>query len=109
VLGTFNVNRLVLKQFGKNEPIDGERGVLINTSSASAVEGQTGQLAYSAASAAINGMTLPIARDLANHGNYLTILFLFCIVPSFPLQVLLELMILKWTYDKRNMIKNSLT
>lgn len=68
VLGTFNVNRLILKQFGQNEPIDGERGVLIQTSSASASEGQTGQLAFSAASAAINGMTLPIARDLANHG-----------------------------------------
>lgn len=50
------------------EPIDGERGVLINTASAAATEGQMGQAAYSAAKAAINGMTLTIARDLAREG-----------------------------------------
>jgi NAD(P)-dependent dehydrogenase (short-subunit alcohol dehydrogenase family) len=47
------------------EPVDGERGVLVNTASAAAVEGQMGQAAYSAAKAAIVGMTLTIARDLA--------------------------------------------
>src|SRR5262245_13913361 len=47
------------------EPIDGERGVLINTASAAASEGQMGQAAYSAAKAAIVGMTLTIARDLS--------------------------------------------
>jgi NAD(P)-dependent dehydrogenase (short-subunit alcohol dehydrogenase family) len=47
------------------EPIDGERGVMINTASIAATEGQMGQAAYSAAKAAIIGMTLPIARDLA--------------------------------------------
>lgn len=47
------------------EPVDGERGVLINTASAAAVEGQMGQAAYAAAKAGIVGMTLPIARDLA--------------------------------------------
>jgi NAD(P)-dependent dehydrogenase (short-subunit alcohol dehydrogenase family) len=50
------------------EPIDGERGVLINTASAAATEGQMGQAAYSAAKAAINGMTLTIARDLSREG-----------------------------------------
>jgi NAD(P)-dependent dehydrogenase (short-subunit alcohol dehydrogenase family) len=50
------------------EPIDGERGVLVNTSSAAATEGQMGQAAYSAAKAAIVGMTLTIARDLAREG-----------------------------------------
>jgi NAD(P)-dependent dehydrogenase (short-subunit alcohol dehydrogenase family) len=50
------------------EPIDGERGVLINTASAAATEGQMGQAAYSAAKAAIVGMTLTIARDLAREG-----------------------------------------
>lgn len=70
MLGTFNVNRLALKHIGQNEPdADGERGVLINTSSASAVEGQVGQTAFAACSAAINGMTLPIARDLSTHGE----------------------------------------
>lgn len=47
------------------EPIDGERGVLINTASAAATDGQMGQAAYSAAKAGIVGMTLPIARDLS--------------------------------------------
>ncbi|HEY8384744.1 MAG TPA: SDR family NAD(P)-dependent oxidoreductase [Porticoccaceae bacterium] len=50
------------------DPIDGERGVLINTASAAATEGQMGQAAYSAAKAAIVGMTLTIARDLAREG-----------------------------------------
>jgi NAD(P)-dependent dehydrogenase (short-subunit alcohol dehydrogenase family) len=50
------------------EPIDGERGVMVNTASAAATEGQIGQAAYSAAKAAIVGMTLTIARDLAREG-----------------------------------------
>lgn len=50
------------------DPLDGERGVLINTASAAATEGQMGQAAYSAAKAAIVGMTLTIARDLSREG-----------------------------------------
>lgn len=50
------------------DPVDGERGVMINTASAAATEGQMGQAAYSAAKAAIVGMTLTIARDLAREG-----------------------------------------
>ncbi|NND66774.1 MAG: SDR family oxidoreductase [Halioglobus sp.] len=50
------------------EPIDGERGTMINTASAAATEGQIGQAAYSAAKAAIVGMTLTIARDLSREG-----------------------------------------
>ncbi|TGD76253.1 SDR family NAD(P)-dependent oxidoreductase [Mangrovimicrobium sediminis] len=50
------------------EPVDGERGVCINTASAAATEGQMGQAAYSAAKAAIVGMTLTIARDLSREG-----------------------------------------
>jgi NAD(P)-dependent dehydrogenase (short-subunit alcohol dehydrogenase family) len=50
------------------DPIDGERGVCINTASAAATEGQMGQAAYSAAKAAIVGMTLTIARDLSREG-----------------------------------------
>jgi len=50
------------------EPVNGERGVLVNTASAAATEGQMGQAAYSAAKAAIVGMTLTIARDLAREG-----------------------------------------
>jgi NAD(P)-dependent dehydrogenase (short-subunit alcohol dehydrogenase family) len=47
------------------EPVDGERGVVINTASAAATEGQIGQAAYTASKAAVVGMTLTIARDLS--------------------------------------------
>src|SRR2546426_248051 len=63
-VGTFRcITRAAAGMMGV-EPIDGERGVLINTASAAASEGQMGQAAYSAAKAAIVGMTLTIARDL---------------------------------------------
>ena len=47
---------------------DGERGVIINTSSVAAQDGQMGQAAYAASKAAIVGLTLPVARDLTNDG-----------------------------------------
>lgn len=47
------------------DPIDGERGAIVNTASAAAEDGQVGQAAYSASKAGIVGMTLPIARDLS--------------------------------------------
>jgi NAD(P)-dependent dehydrogenase (short-subunit alcohol dehydrogenase family) len=50
------------------EPLDGERGAIVNTASAAATDGQMGQAAYSAAKAGIVGMTLPIARDLSREG-----------------------------------------
>ncbi len=67
--GTFNVSRLAAAAMTANEPdADGQRGVIVNTSSLAGLEGQTGQLAYAAAKAAIAGMTLPMARDLAPVG-----------------------------------------
>jgi 3-hydroxyacyl-CoA dehydrogenase / 3-hydroxy-2-methylbutyryl-CoA dehydrogenase len=69
VIGTMNVIRLVAGKMIKNHPNEeGERGVIINTSSTAAVEGRVGQAAYSAAKAAIIGMTLPIAREFADYG-----------------------------------------
>src|ERR1044072_2115752 len=50
------------------DPVDGERGAIVNTASAAAQDGQIGQAAYSASKAAIVGMTLPIARDLSGDG-----------------------------------------
>ena len=47
---------------------DGERGLLIHTSSVAAYDGQIGQVAYSATKAAVTGMVLPIARELAGSG-----------------------------------------
>jgi NAD(P)-dependent dehydrogenase (short-subunit alcohol dehydrogenase family) len=45
---------------------DGDRGVIINTSSVAAEDGQVGQASYSASKAGIVGLTLPVARDLMN-------------------------------------------
>lgn len=67
--GTFNVLRLAVAEMAKNDPdSDGERGVVINTASASATGGQMGQAAYAASKAGVVGMTLPIARDLSSLG-----------------------------------------
>ncbi|KAJ9582447.1 hypothetical protein L9F63_015306 [Diploptera punctata] len=67
--GSFNVIRLSVGLIGENEPDeDGQRGVVINTSSIAAFDGQMGQAAYSASNGAIASMTLPIARDLADQG-----------------------------------------
>jgi NAD(P)-dependent dehydrogenase (short-subunit alcohol dehydrogenase family) len=66
LIGTFNVIRLAAERIAKTEPVDGERGVIINTASVAAFEGQIGQAAYSASKGGVVGMTLPIARDLAS-------------------------------------------
>jgi len=69
LVGTFNVIRLAVEQMAKNSPGEsGEKGVIVNTSSAAAFDGQIGQAAYSASKAAIVGMTLPIARECADYG-----------------------------------------
>ena len=66
LIGTFNVIRLAAAQVALAPPIEGERGVIINTASVAAFDGQIGQAAYSASKGGIVGMTLPIARDLAS-------------------------------------------
>ncbi|ALE73107.1 MULTISPECIES: 3-hydroxyacyl-CoA dehydrogenase [unclassified Pseudonocardia] len=68
LIGTFNVIRLAAERIATAEPVDGDRGVVINTASVAAFEGQIGQAAYSASKGGIVGMTLPIARDLADLG-----------------------------------------
>ncbi|MEU4311026.1 3-hydroxyacyl-CoA dehydrogenase [Nocardia sp. NPDC024068] len=65
LIGTFNVLRLAAERIARTEPVDGERGVIVNTASVAAFEGQIGQAAYSASKGGVVGMTLPIARDLA--------------------------------------------
>ena len=47
------------------DPIEGERGAIVNTASVAAEDGQMGQASYSASKGGVVGMTLPIARDLA--------------------------------------------
>jgi NAD(P)-dependent dehydrogenase (short-subunit alcohol dehydrogenase family) len=65
LVGTFNVLRLAAAAMAQVEPVDGERGVVVNTASAAAFDGQIGQAAYSASKGGVVGMTLPLARDLA--------------------------------------------
>jgi NAD(P)-dependent dehydrogenase (short-subunit alcohol dehydrogenase family) len=69
LIGAFNLLRLAAAGMATLEPLaDGERGVVINTSSIAAYEGQIGQIAYATSKAGMAGMTLPAARDLARHG-----------------------------------------
>lgn len=65
--GTFNVLRLAAARLARQPDDDGERGVVVLTSSAAGFEGQTGQAGYSAAKAGVIGLTLTAARDLAAH------------------------------------------
>ncbi|MEM8986656.1 MAG: SDR family oxidoreductase [Pseudomonadota bacterium] len=69
IVASFNVNRHVARHMTKNSPNEnGERGVMINTSSIAAFEGQIGQVAYTAAKAGVAGMSLTMARDLGSLG-----------------------------------------
>jgi NAD(P)-dependent dehydrogenase (short-subunit alcohol dehydrogenase family) len=69
LIGTFLCDKAAAALMQHNTPTaDGERGVLIHTSSVAAYEGQIGQVAYSATKAAVAGMALPIARELARSG-----------------------------------------
>jgi len=67
LVGTFNLYRLAAEAMAGNEPVDGDRGVLVGTASVAAFDGQVGQAAYSASKGGVAAMTLPVARDLAEH------------------------------------------
>ncbi len=70
LVGTFNVIRLFADAARRLEPLseDGDRGVIVNTSSIAGLEGTIGAVSYSAAKAGIAGMTLPLAREFAREG-----------------------------------------
>jgi NAD(P)-dependent dehydrogenase (short-subunit alcohol dehydrogenase family) len=69
LFGTYNV-----MSYGAQAMMDlpvletGERGVIINTSSAAYEDGQVGQAAYAASKGAIASMCLPAAREFAQSG-----------------------------------------
>ena len=66
LIGTFNVARLAAASMQRSlEPVDGERGVIVNTASVAAYEGQIGQISYAASKGGIASMSLVLARDLA--------------------------------------------
>jgi NAD(P)-dependent dehydrogenase (short-subunit alcohol dehydrogenase family) len=66
LVGTFNVLRLAAAAMIDNEPVDGDRGLVIMTASVAAFDGQIGQAAYAASKGGIVGLTLSAARDLAD-------------------------------------------
>ena len=69
LIGSFNLLRLAAADMAGAEPLaDGERGVIISTSSIAAGEGQVGQAAYAASKAGIVGLMLPAAREFVRHG-----------------------------------------
>jgi len=65
LVGTFNVARLAAARMAATTPVEGERGLIVNTASIAAFDGQIGQVSYSASKGGIAAMTLPIARDLS--------------------------------------------
>jgi NAD(P)-dependent dehydrogenase (short-subunit alcohol dehydrogenase family) len=68
LVGSFNALRLAVARMARLAPRDGDRGVVVMTSSVAAFEGQVGQIAYAASKAAVHGMTICAARDLAGVG-----------------------------------------
>lgn len=69
LIGSFNVMAHAVAQMKALAPLDGgERGVIVNTSSAAWQDGQVGQAAYAASKGAIAALCLPVARDLARDG-----------------------------------------
>lgn len=69
LIGTFNVVRLAAAAMTGNVPDEeGERGVIVNTSSVAAFDGQIGQPAYAASKGGVASMTLPLAREFARTG-----------------------------------------
>ncbi|PZX45787.1 NAD(P)-dependent dehydrogenase (short-subunit alcohol dehydrogenase family) [Roseinatronobacter thiooxidans] len=69
LIGSFNVMAHAAAEMRKLDALDGgERGVVVNTSSAAWQDGQVGQAAYAASKGGIAAMSLPVARDLARDG-----------------------------------------
>ena len=70
MIAPYNILRLAAWAMSQQEPVneDGERGVIINTSSIAAYHGQKGQQSYSAAKGGLNALALPAARGLARNG-----------------------------------------
>jgi len=70
LVAPYNIIRLAAWAMSRQEEVneDGERGVIINTSSIAAYHGQKGQQSYSASKGALNSLELPSARSLARNG-----------------------------------------
>ncbi|SDE03323.1 SDR family NAD(P)-dependent oxidoreductase [Auraticoccus monumenti] len=67
LVGTFNVLRLAAEAMTANEPLDGDRGIVVMTASVAAYDGQVGQAAYASSKGGVAALTITAARDLAQH------------------------------------------
>jgi NAD(P)-dependent dehydrogenase (short-subunit alcohol dehydrogenase family) len=67
LVGTYNVLAQAAAAIARTEPVDGDRGVIVNTASVAAFDGQIGQPAYAASKGGVHALTLPAARELARH------------------------------------------
>lgn len=65
-VGSFNALAQGAEAMVDNEPVDGDRGVVVMTASIAAFDGQVGQAAYASSKGAIAALTLTAARDLAD-------------------------------------------
>ncbi len=65
LIGSFRVAAKSAAGMLTLEPVDGERGVIVNTASVAAEDGQIGQAAYAASKGGVKALTLPMARDLS--------------------------------------------
>ncbi|PCJ84212.1 MAG: 3-hydroxyacyl-CoA dehydrogenase [Hyphomicrobiales bacterium] len=69
LIGTYNIMTYAAQAMMDLPPLEsGERGIIINTSSAAFEDGQIGQSAYAASKGGIASMCLPAARELAKPG-----------------------------------------
>ena len=66
LVGTFKGLSISAAAMIHNEPLNGDRGVVIMTASVAAFDGQIGQAAYAASKGGVVGLTLSAARDLAD-------------------------------------------
>ena len=65
LFGSYAVMTHAARRMMDLDPVDGERGVIINTASVAWQDGQLGQAAYAASKGGIAAMTLPAAREFA--------------------------------------------
>ena len=68
LVASFNLDRLEAWHMRNNPPEDGERGVIVNTSSITAEGAPVGLIPYASSKAGVSGLSLAVARDLAPFG-----------------------------------------
>jgi NAD(P)-dependent dehydrogenase (short-subunit alcohol dehydrogenase family) len=68
LFGAFNMTRLAAAEMMAAPDVEGERGLVLFTTSVAAYEGQIGQAAYTASKGALASLTIQLAREFAQFG-----------------------------------------